>query len=305
MRGFRYRLEPYNGMKTRFCCPKCGKQNVFTKYIDTDKNEYLNDSVGCCNRIIKCGYHYKPKEYFLDNNIPSNTIFKKYISFDKKPKLEISYIDIEIMKKSIAPKESNFFIDYLVSLWDLETASFLAEKYNIGTSKYWNGATVFWQKDKEGKIRSGKIMLYNAVNGKRVKKPYNYINWVHKVLKLENFNLKQCYFGEHLLIEDKSKPVAIVESEKTAIISSIYLPEFIWLACGSVNNLNASKTKCLKGRSVVLFPDLKCFDIWNDKIPKLTNLARFRVSTLLRDNASEAEKNMGLDLADYLIKIKP
>ena len=305
MRGFRYRLEPYNGMKTRFCCPKCGKHNVFTKYIDTDKNDYLNDSVGCCNRIIKCGYHYKPKEYFLDNNIPSNTIFKKYISFDKKPKLEISYIDIEIMKKSIAPKESNFFIDYLVSLWDLETASFLAEKYNIGTSKYWNGATVFWQKDKEGKIRSGKIMLYNAVNGKRVKKPYNYINWVHKVLKLENFNLKQCYFGEHLLIEDKSKPVAIVESEKTAIISSIYLPEFIWLACGSVNNLNASKTKCLKGRSVVLFPDLKCFDIWNDKIPKLTNLARFRVSTLLRDNASEAEKNMGLDLADYLIKIKP
>ena len=305
MRGFRYRLEPYNGMKTRFCCPKCGKQNVFTKYIDTDKNEYLNDSVGCCSRIIKCGYHYKPKEYFLDNNIPSNTIFKKYISFDKKPKLEISYIDIEIMKKSIAPKESNFFIDYLVSLWDLETASFLAEKYNIGTSKYWNGATVFWQKDKEGKVRSGKIMLYNAVNGKRVKKPFNYINWAHKVLKLENFNLKQCYFGEHLLIEDKSKPVAIVESEKTAIISSIYLPEFIWLACGSVNNLNASKTKCLKGRSVVLFPDLKCFDIWNDKIPKLTNLARFRVSTLLRDNASEAEKNMGLDLADYLIKIKP
>ncbi|TXD53913.1 DUF6371 domain-containing protein [Polaribacter sp. IC063] len=305
MRGFRYRLEPYNGMKTRFCCPKCGKQNVFTKYIDTDKNEYLNDSVGCCNRIIKCGYHYKPKEYFLDNNIPSNTIFKKYISFDKKPKLEISYIDIEIMKKSIAPKESNFFIDYLVSLWGLETTSFLVEKYNIGTSKYWNGATVFWQKDKEGKIRSGKIMLYNAVNGKRLKKPYNYINWIHKVLKLENFNLKQCYFGEHLLIEDKSKPVAIVESEKTAIISSIYLPEFIWLACGSVNNLNASKTKCLKGRSVVLFPDLKCFDIWNDKIPKLTNLARFRVSTLLRDNASEAEKNMGLDLADYLIKIKP
>jgi hypothetical protein len=305
MRGFRYRLEPYNGMKTRFCCPNCGKQNVFTKYIDTDKNDYLNDSVGSCNRIIKCGYHYKPKEYFLDNNISSNTIFKKYSPFDKKPKLEISYIDIEIMQKSIASKESNFFIDYLVSLWDLETASFLAEKYNIGTSKYWNGATVFWQKDKEGKIRSGKIMLYNAVNGKRLKKPFNYINWVHKVLKLENFNLKQCYFGEHLLNEDKNKPVAIVESEKTAIISSIYLPEFIWLACGSVNNLNASKTKCLKGRNVVLFPDLKCFDIWKNKIPKLTNLATFRVSTLLRDNATETEKNIGLDLADYLIKIKP
>ena len=305
MRGFRYRLEPYNGMKTRFCCPKCGKQNVFTKYIDTDKNEYLNDSVGCCSRIIKCGYHYKPREYFQDNNISSNAIFKKNKSFDKKPRSKVSYIDVEIMKKSIATKESNFFIDYLAKLWDLETAFFLAEKYNVGTSRHWNGSTVFWQMDKNNRVRSGKIMLYNAFDGKRIKKPYNYINWVHKVLKLERFNLEQCYFGEHLLVDDKNKPVAIVESEKTAIIASVYLPEFIWLACGSVNNLNQAKTRCLKGRSVVLFPDLKCFDLWNDKIPKLTNLAIFRTSTLLRDNATDKERDLGLDLADFLIKIKP
>ncbi|WP_405568341.1 DUF6371 domain-containing protein [Polaribacter sp. Asnod6-C07] len=304
MRNFRYRLEPYSGMKTRFSCPKCGKNRVFTKYIDTENNDYLNDSVGCCNRVIKCGYHYKPKEYFHDNKTSPNITIKKNVSNDNKSKTEISYIDVEIMRKSIATKKNNFFIDYLVSLWDLETASLLLEKYNIGTSKYWNGATVFWQRDKVDKIRSGKIMLYNAINGKRVKEPFNHINWAHKVLKLENFNLEQCYFGEHLLKEDKNKPVAIVESEKTAIISSIYLPEFIWIACGSVNNLNESKTRCLKGRSVVLFPDLKCFDIWNNKIPKLTNLATFRTSTLLRDNASEKEKNMGLDLADFLIKIK-
>src|SRR5690606_19618927 len=123
--------------------------------------------------------------------------------------------------------------------------------------------------------------------------------------KLDSFNLEQCYFGEHLINEDKSKPVAIVESEKTAIISSVYLPEFIWLSCGSVNNLNEAKTKVLKGRNVVLFPDLKCFDLWNDKIPQLTSLATFRTSTLLKDKATETEKKQGLDLADYLVKIKP
>ncbi|MBP1839411.1 DUF6371 domain-containing protein [Formosa algae] len=303
MKMFRYQLEPYKGMKTRFCCPKCGKKNVFTKYVDTESNAYLNELVGCCNRMLKCGYHYKPREYFQDNNISSAISFKSKGIGDKKSKLKTSFIAIDIMQKSMSGK--NYFIDYLASLWDMETANFLKEKYNIGTSKYWSGATVFWQLDKERRVRSGKIMLYNPKSGKREKKPFNHINWVHSVLKLKDFNLDQCYFGEHLLVEDKNKPVAIVESEKTAVISSIYLPEFIWLACGSVNNLNASKTKCLKGRSVILFPDLKCYDIWNDKIPTFTNLATFRTSTLLRDYATEKEKDMGLDLADYLIKIKP
>lgn len=37
----------------------------------------------------------------------------------------------------------------------------------------------------------------------------------------------------------------IVESEKTAIIGHLALPEFIWLACGSAYNLNERVTKVL------------------------------------------------------------
>lgn len=305
MNDYRFTLEPYNGMKTRYHCPNCNKKGVFTKYIDSQTNEYLNDSVGYCNRLVKCGYHYKPKQYFDDNNILFDTSINHKITVrvKPKPKPKTSYIDVEVMRKSKASKSPNYFIDYLVSLWDYEVAYYLADLYNIGTSKHWNGSTVFWQVDKNNAIRSGKIMLYNATNGKRVKEPYNHINWVHKALKLDSFNLEQCYFGEHLLNKDTSKPVAIVESEKTAIISSVYLPEFIWLACGSANNLNEAKTKVLKGRNVLLFPDLKCFDLWNDKIPQLTKLATFRTSTLLEDKATETEKQQGLDLADYLIKL--
>lgn len=307
MNDYRYTLEPYNGMKTRYHCPNCNKKGVFTMYIDNQTSEYLNDAVGKCNRLVKCGYHYTPKQYFDDNNISFDTsINSKFIARIKpKPKPVTSYIDVEVMRKSIASKEPNYFIDYLASLWDLETALHLTNKYNIGTSKLWQGATVFWQVGKDHSIRSGKIMLYNASNGKRVKEPYNHINWVHKALKIDSFNLEQCYFGEHLLNEDKSKPVAIVESEKTAIISSVYLPEFIWLSCGSVNNLNEAKTKVLKGRNVVLFPDLKCFDLWNNKIPQLTKLASFRISNLLETKATESERLQGYDIADYLVKIKP
>ncbi|MGC1631275.1 MAG: DUF6371 domain-containing protein [Gelidibacter sp.] len=306
MNNYRYTLEPYNGMKTRYHCPNCNKKGVFTKYIDLQGNEYLNDAVGYCNRLVKCGYHYKPKEYFNDNNISLDTPISHKVttSAKPKPKPKTSFVDVEVMQKSKASKNPNYFIDYLTSLWDLDTALYLADKYNIGTSKLWQGATVFWQVDKNNNVRSGKIMLYNASNGKRVKEPYNHINWVHSALKLDSFNLEQCYFGEHLLNEYKSKPVAIVESEKTAIISSVYLPEFIWLACGSANNLNEVKTRCLKGRNVVLFPDLKCYELWNDKIPQLTSLATFRTSTLLNDKATETEKEQGLDLADYLVKIK-
>jgi hypothetical protein len=59
---------------------------------------------------------------------------------------------------------------------------------------------------------------------------------------------------EHLL-RDNTKMVAIVESEKTAIIASIYLPDMIWLACGGCGNLSLKLCEPLKGRKVVLFPD--------------------------------------------------
>jgi hypothetical protein len=304
MNNYRYTLEPYKGIKSRYRCSNCNKPNVFTRYIDTQTNEHLTDAVGRCAREIKCGYHYKPKQYFQDNSISFDTT--KDTNYVKpKTKLATNYIDAEVMSKTITTKSDNNFIKFLISIWNFEVAYDLAKQYNIGTSNYFNGAsTIFWQVDVNGRTRSGKIMKYNASNGKRIKEPHNLITWAHKALKYDSFNLKQCLFGEHLLNEDLNKSVAIVESEKTAIIASMFLPEFIWLAVGSVNNLNEAKTKVLKGRNVVLFPDAKCFDLWNDKIPQLTSLATFRTSTLIKDNATDEENNKGFDMADYLLKIE-
>lgn len=304
MQKHKYILEPYKCMSNRYNCPNCNKKKVFTRYINTDTYEHLNDAVGKCERVIKCGYHYKPRQYFENNHISFDITAIKKIPRIETPKPKTSFINIEVMNKTLAINHPNYFIDYLAKLWDYEIAHYLAHKYKVGTSKHWEGATVFWQVDKNNNIRTGKIMLYNASNGKRIKDPYNHINWVHKVLKFDHFNLEQCYFGEHLLTQDTKKPVAIVESEKTAIISSVFLPEFIWLACGSVNNLNKAKTRVLQGRDVVLFPDLKCYDLWNDKIPSFGTLATYRTSTLLRDKATEAEREQGLDIADYLIRIE-
>lgn len=302
----RYTLEPYEGMNTRYRCPICQKMDKsFSRYIDMETREHIHPTAGRCNHENSCGYHYTPKQYFSDNNISFDTPQPK--AYKLKPNTTqpkpVSYIPIEVLKGSLNPTvfETNHFVKFLIGLFGLEVVNELIGSYFIATSKHWEGATVFWQIDANGKVRTGKIMLYNPVTGKRVKEPFNYIHWVHKALKQPEFGLKQCLFGEHLLI-DKIKPVAIVESEKTAIIASIYLPKFIWLAVGSLTNLNAEKCNILKGRTVTLFPDLNGFDKWNMKANELSHLANFTVSDLLERKATEAEKEQGLDLADFLIK---
>jgi hypothetical protein len=290
-------------MNTRYRCPSCQQRDkTYSLYIDTETGEHLHPSVGRCNRESNCGHHYTPKQYFQDNNISFDTQPKPYkprpVTPQPKP---VSFIPVEVLKASLKGHETNHFVKFLINLFGVEVASQLVSRYFIAASKYWNGATVFWQIDSQGKIRTGKIMLYSPTTGKRVKEPFNHINWVHKALKQPEFELRQCLFGEHLLI-DKSKPIAIVESEKTAVIASVYLPQFIWVAVGSLTNLNAEKCSILKGRTVTLFPDLNGFEKWNNKAKKLSHLATFTVSDLLERKASEAERKQGFDLADYLIK---
>jgi hypothetical protein len=304
MKEHKYILEPYKGMNTRYRCPSCQQRDkTFSLYIDTETSEHIHPTVGRCNRESNCGHHYTPKQYFHDNNISLDTLQPKAykprpVTLQLKP---VSFIPVEIFKSSLKAHETNHFVQFLINLFGVEVASQLVSRYFIATSKHWNGATVFWQIDTQGKVRTGKIMLYSPITGKRVKNLETPVYWVHKALKQPEFELRQCLFGEHLLI-DKTKPVAIVESEKTAVIASVYLPQFIWVAVGSLTNLNTEKCSILKGRAVILFPDLNGFVKWSSKAKELSQLATFTVSDLLERKASEAERKQGFDLADYLIK---
>jgi hypothetical protein len=154
-----------------------------------------------------------------------------------------------------------------------------------------------------GQSKNGQNNALQPHHRQKSKRTFNHIYWVHKALKQPEFELRQCCLVSHLLI-DKTKPVAIVESEKTAVIASVYLPQFIWVAVGSLTNLNAEKCSILKGRTVTLFPDLNGFDKWSSKAKELSHLAIFTVSDLLERKATEAERKQGFDLADYLIKFR-
>lgn len=70
-------------------------------------------------------------------------------------------------------------------------------------------------------------------------------------------------FGLHLFNSDPPKAIAIVESEKTAVIASIAFPEFIWMATGGFANLKSDIIKPLANRKVILFPDAGCYKKWS------------------------------------------
>jgi hypothetical protein len=292
--------------KGKSVCPAC-KQKRFVLYVDVT-GKPLHSAVGKCDRADNCGHHYTPRQYFQDNNISFDTK-REYASRSivrgcEKHAVPVmpDFIAPDVFKKSLQGYEGNKFVQYLRGVIGDEAAKEAVKQYFVGASKHWEGATVFWQIDGLERVHTGKIMQYDSETGKRVKEPESKISWVHTVLKLPNFHLSQCLFGEHLLKEN-NKPVAIVESEKTAIIASVYLPEKIWLACGGCEGLNIDKCQVLTGRTVTLYPDAGKFGKWSEKAKELRAFcSKVDVFDLIEKQASEAERENGFDLADYLVR---
>jgi hypothetical protein len=303
-------LQKYKGISTRHTCPACEHKQCFTLYLDGDTNEPINSKVGKCNRESKCGYHYTPKQFFIDNpsfsvetrhasSEISNHIIKKVSSPRPAGTIPFSYVERSASYKSNFVR---FLFDFLTDKQIEE----VYQNYALGATK--NKEVIFWQIDINGSVRTGKIMQYNSETGRRTKHESGAIDWVHNKLKKvgtlpEDYNLQQCFFGEHLLKLYPDKTVAIVESEKSAIIASAIISDSVWLSTGQLNGLSIEKAKVLKGRNVILFPDLGGYDKWYIKADeiKLFVECEIKVSTILEDIATEEQRAKGLDIADYMI----
>lgn len=218
----------------------------------------------------------------------------------REPEPEPSFIPHDLANRSLTAYERNDFCRWLVQVFGNETAFRLADMYHIGTSKFYPGACIFWQQDMDGNIRGGKIMAYDRETGHRIKEPHARVTWVHRALKIEPYNLKQCLFGLHLAAADRSKAVAVVESEKSAIIGAGYVPSFTWLATGGKGTLNKSMLEPLAGRRIVLFPDLGAFDDWTKK--KAAGWSGVEVSDILERRATAEDWERGFDIADLLLR---
>lgn len=184
----------------------------------------------------------------------------------------------------------NFF-QYLKTLFDDKVVQEKIEQYNLGVSK--NGNVIFWQIDAQNQIYAGKEVGYNK-DGRRTR----YISFLNKRIGLDT---NQCLFGLHLLTKEKTSSIAIVESEKTAIIASVHYPEFIWMATGGSNNLSADKLKPLEGKHIVLFPDVGKTKEWKGKVNQIQNENPF-INLNINESLEIKGYNENTDLADILEK---
>ena len=287
MKQYKYSLDRSS---KKFICPKCLKK-TFVKYIETESGNYLNDEFGRCDRETNCQYHRIPLKEM-------NETFKMI----EIPELEPSFHDMDLVINSGRNFKQNNFIQFLRTIFsDFEIKEIIL-KYALGTSKRWSGATVFWQLDQNQKVRNGKIMLYEVETGKRVKNKdgTGFISTVRSVMKLKDFNLKQCLFGLHLTIElNPSKDtIALVESEKTAVIMALFKPEYTWLSTGSKQGLKYDYLKPIKQYKIVAFPDKSEYHYWLNKANEL-NKRGFKIN--VSDWLEGINYKEGTDLADVFI----
>lgn len=311
MSEYRFHLQKYK-YGSKISCPNCGKPRCFVKYVDAEGKIVFPGNVGKCDHENSCGYHYAPKEYFKDNpdvlerNQSVGESFQVALCkvVEKSPVcIAPSHIPLAFVERSLSHYEINPLYRYLCNVFEEEETIHLFQLYRIGTSAKWGGSAVFWQIDINGLVRTGKIMCYNPENGHRIKEPQAFVSWAHSELRMPDFHLKQCLFGEHLLKRSTSSPVMLVESEKTAVIMSHFIPDYSWLATGGKNGcFNCDAMQVLQGRDVTLIPDLGATEQWKAKSSLLSGICKkASVSDILERIATDEHRNKGLDIADFFL----
>lgn len=233
---------------------------------------------------------------------------QKKVKQQSKP-TAIGYIPPHYVEKSQSER-SNFFrflFTLLTSYYGdkaKEVLKRLLEEYRLGATR--DGSVIFWQIDRTGKVRTGKVMQYNPEDGHRIKGGQtSAVNWIHSILKkqrvlAEDWQLSQCLFGEHLLKTHPDKVVVLVESEKSAVIGSAIFPDYVWLATGGKSQMREEKLRVLSGRTVLLFPDADAYAEWKQRAESMY-FCKVVVSDIIERNATPKQKEAHIDIADWII----
>lgn len=319
MNESKYHLQKYAGMSTRHTCPQCGHKKEFTLYVD-ERNIPIDQSCGRCNRE-RCGYHLTPAEYFKTHPDYDRASFSTWKQPEPAKVIPLSYLPTSLLAAD-AHRDKNNLFRFMAQEFGRDEANRVFDAYHVGTSRHWKNndglATTFPQIDGKGRLCQVKVMAYNPTTGKRMKKQDRAELWNDKAQKyvfdtrpmdkiwfagktlLKNYeaNLQQTFFGCHLV--KASSRIGIVESEKSALICSILMPDVTWVATGGCNGCKWAELAVFQpliSKRVVLYPDSGMFAKWEEK------------AAILRSNGVDVSVSRtceGLpdnwDLADMLLQ---
>lgn len=331
---YRYSYEK----NKKHLCPSCNKK-TFVRFIDNVTSEYLPDEYGRCDREGNCTYMLHPVNDGYAKHMFEQERGEVVERPPKRPTVQTQairpkiYIPNELVAKSKTGYNENIFVLNLLKTIPKNIVADGVKRYQIGTSNRWEGATIFWFIDYLNRIVAGQTKLFDQTNhtAKFLNKENEKQSCTTYVTATMKYNHEKkgeavpqwlvdyhnqddkvtALFGEHLLNVYPNKIIAIFEAPKTAVIASFYFPQFLCMAVGGLSYLTIERVKVLKGRNVVLFPDIgkviegkkTAFEKWTDKAKAFAHIAKFKVSDYLEKIATDEERNEGLDLADWLLKL--
>ena len=248
-------------------CPSCGHKKTYRRYIDTITGDLLPAQIGVCDRENNCNYRFTAKEWIAMGGKPEDVPDRPVLP-PPAPK-DTSYRMPESDAAHFLDHGKNTLAEYLTPFFGREAVMDAFDRYGVGTYRgkvvKLHGATIFWQRDSLGAIRTGEIILYKDGHRSKEEGHHTWAHYMKKPVTASEQGVSECFFGEHLLANWRSW-VGIVESAKTALICSIAYPDILWLSCRAMQGLTLEKFTALLGRDVILFPDAgKGFADWSER----------------------------------------
>lgn len=289
----------------RRVCPEC-RRRKFTYYVDAVTKKPFADHVGACYRAHSCGYDYTPIAFREDGGTVPDHRDRMIIPAPPAP-LPGYRVPFGYVQESMKDAGDNAFLAFLRSKFPSAAVDRMIEEYAIGTCTIpgvFHGAPIFWQVDHRGQVRGGKVRQYDAEGHGGA------TSWHHVIalglyadkMEAKGVRLDQCLFGLHLASKYPSARIAIVEAEKTAIVGRIAMPDMIWMATGGKDGLTISRMMPLKGRDVLIIPDMDAYDGWKDRAEDLDPLfpdGKLIVADLLQCMARPGDEKA--DFADFVL----
>ena len=271
---------------------------------------HTGNRVGIASFIYMCQQHgIDTNKFYVKDSEVATLLPVATHKADIAPATPVVSIDYDYLIRSLDLKLESDFASYLCSLVDsVDIAVNAARLYHLGMNR--ERHVIFWYVDNDNIVRHGKVMAYDA-HGHRIHSfnPLSVPNELSRNgLLPKGYAIKQTLFGEHLLRlpQYANRTVGIVESEKTAILCSIFLPSLLWMATGSMVNVQTERMEVVKNRHVILYPDTDpaslAFRKWDKKAEELNRLGwHIQVSEYLEKTASPEQRNMKIDIADLLV----
>ena len=303
MDKYKWQLQKYSGRNSRHTCPACGRPNCFTLYVDAMGNPLASD-VGRCEHLNSCGYEKTPKMYFDEhpNEQSQQRECRPVLPQRQKKDDRVDFIPFDLITRSVGV--NNNLMRYLGKFFPAKELERVTADYFLGCTR--KGEIIFPQIDTQGRCRTGKVMQYGE-DGHRVKRSEcDAVDWLHaRWMKQQgktasDYHLRQCLFGEHLLAEYPDRIVCLTEGEKSAVIASLFFPQFVWVSCGGKFGLKPETCKSLAGRDVIVYADADALTEWGEKIRRLDFCKSIRLSDWAKDEPQRSKR----DIADLLMEEK-